>query len=248
MKLFVVLFVSLVCATAAFGDIKLGGGAPPIEKAIDPIKEAFKKSTGLELIATKYGPKFALQDLEAGKIDAAVLLLTLDEIKSLAKKEGLAIHAEQFQGAVVSRDSVILMVNKENPVSTLSAEQARGIYTGRITSWKEVGGKELPVIVVWSDIVKGINEIFAKKVLGGEAPLKEVLAVGSAADMKNAVATNPEAVALSSLGSLTDTVKLLAEPKIEVPLTIYTKGAPTANVQKLIDYLKSNPGQSAKQR
>lgn len=240
-KVAIVVGSLMLMSGIAYADtIKLGGGAPPIEKAIDPIRNAFAQSSGHEISATKYGPKFALQDLEAGKIDAAVLFTTIEEIKSLAKKENLTINADQYQGTTVAKDTIILMVNKENPVTGLSKEQAKGIYTGTIDNWKTVGGKDQPVIVVWSDIVKGLNEIFGRKVLEGAAPMKEVLTVGSAADMRNAVATNPEAVALTSAGSVSANVKSLSEPRVDVPLIIYTKGAPSAKVKQLIDYLAAH--------
>ncbi len=42
----------------------------------------------------------------------------------------------------VALDAFVFLVNKNNPVANLSTKQIQDIYTGKITSWKEVGGSD----------------------------------------------------------------------------------------------------------
>jgi len=226
-------------STVSAEDLKLGGGAPPFEKAIAPIKAAFQQKTGIILAFKSSGAKFALIDLARDEISGAVLFLKPEEIASVIKKEAIQLDPATLQHIEVGKDVAKVIVNKENPVKSLTKEQAKGIFTGKIINWKDVGGKDAPVIVVYSEIIKGLNELFTKYVMGGEPFTKEVLDAANALEVRNAVASNPEAIGLSSISLVDATVKPLENPEIAVPIIIYSKGKPTAILQKLIDFIKT---------
>jgi len=84
-----------------------------------------------------------------------------------------------------------------------------------------------------------VNDLFVKHILGGEAFTKEVLDAASAREVRSFVATNPEAIGLSAISMVDSTVKSLENPEIAVPVIIYSKGKPTANLQKLIDFISA---------
>lgn len=48
----------------------------------------------------------------------------------------------------IAKEPILILVNKNNPVENLSAEQVRAIFRGDITNWKDVGGWDKPVAVV----------------------------------------------------------------------------------------------------
>jgi len=228
----------ILSSTLHAAELKLGGGAPPIEKAIMPVKAQFQESTGIILNIKSYGPKFALEDLARGEIEGAVLFLKPEEVAGMIAKEKIPLDPATLKGAEVGKDTVKVIVNPNNPVSKLSKEQAKGLFSGQITTWKEVGGNDAPVLVVFSPLIKGVNELFAKHVMGGTPYTKEVLETGSAQEVRNAVATNPEAIGLSAVGMVNSSVKALQEPEISVPVIIYSKGEPSPALRKLIDFLQ----------
>ena len=39
---------------------------------------------------------------------------------------------------VIATDGIAVIVNLDNPISDLTSEQVKGIYTGEITDWSEV--------------------------------------------------------------------------------------------------------------
>ena len=57
-----------------------------------------------------------------------------DDELTLAETEGVALDARP-----IALDAFVFLVNAENPIPTLSLDAVRGIYTGEITSWSELG-------------------------------------------------------------------------------------------------------------
>ena len=56
--------------------------------------------------------------------------------------------AEGLTGTAYAIDGIALVINNENTASNLTKEQVKGIYTGEITNWSEVGGADAPITVV----------------------------------------------------------------------------------------------------
>ncbi|AVH57436.1 MULTISPECIES: substrate-binding domain-containing protein [Streptomyces] len=59
-----------------------------------------------------------------------------------------------------------LVVNNKNPVYNLSLEDVRRIYRGEIRNWKQLGGPDLPVLLVSRDANSGTRQVFQREVLG----------------------------------------------------------------------------------
>lgn len=229
-------------------EIKIGAGAAPTENVLKPIKEPFEKATGIKLQIISSGPKIALQDLEKGAVDAAAAGLSFDDWMDLMKKEGAEIKdPSSLQQVNIGKDRIIVLINKDNPVSKLSKEQLKGIFTGKITNWKDVGGKDMPIIVVWGMLIHGTNSLFIKNMLDGESPTKDILEATTAEDVKQKVASNPEAVGIGPVAVIDSTVKSPETPEISRPITLLTKGKPSINVQKLIDFIKGEGQKYIKQ-
>ena len=45
----------------------------------------------------------------------------------------------------IGREAFVFFVNSRNPVTELTVEEVRGIYSGEITNWRQVGGKNWPI-------------------------------------------------------------------------------------------------------
>ena len=235
------IFVSLFATHAMADVLKIGAGAAPTENVLKPAEAAFEKASGLDLSIISSGPKQAFIDLDRGSVDAAAAGLSFDDWMALLKKEGVPVaDSKLYQAVVIGKDKVIVIVHKDNAVAKLNKEQLTGIFTGKITNWKDVGGKDSPILVIWGGLTQGTNSMFVKNVMGGTKPTDEVIAATTAEDIRHNVASNPEAIGIGPQAIINETVRSPETPEVARPITLITKGSPSAKVQKLIDFIKAN--------
>lgn len=220
-------------------DLKVGAGGAPTENILKPVRSAFEKATGIKLYIISSGPKNAFADLQKGEVDAAAAGLSYQDWLGLMKKEGAEVkEPSAYTPLAIGKDRVLVIVPKENRIKGLSAEQIQGIFTGQIGSWKDVGGDDLPILVVMGKLTPGTNAMFAKRFLGGKEFAKEVLDATTAEDVRLNVASNPSAVGFGPLAILDGTINAPEIPELSRDITLLTKGKPSAKVQKLIDFIK----------
>lgn len=140
----------------------------------------------------------------------------------------------------VALDGLPVLVHPQNPVSGLTIEQVRKIYTGEITNWKEVGGPDLAIVVITRDTNSGTYETFETMVMDKQKITEKAEYVGSNGAIRQRVQTTPAAIGYAGLGFVDQTVKALkvngvypsaatvrtGEYPIARPLFMYTNGYP----------------------
>lgn len=224
-------------------ELKIAGGAAPMNNVWKPQKEFIEKQTGIVLKLFEIGPKGALEDLLKGNIDVACAGLSFEDWAQMMKRESdITIKKEDFKIFEIGRDNIVVFVHPSNPVSALTKEQLKGIFTGKIVNWKDVGGKDIPILIVWGRLIPGTNSLFIKHILDGEAPTKEVLEVNTANDIVDAVVNSPEGIGFGpeavkeKIG-----LKILQTPPISRPILCLTRGNPTPLLIKVFELIKAKP-------
>ena len=84
----------------------------------------------------------AYQNLIAGRADMIFCALPSDDQVADAKKAGV-----EFEYHTILSGGFVFFVNTDNPVNSVTQEQLKGIVSGKITNWKEVGGKDEPIVL-----------------------------------------------------------------------------------------------------
>ena len=87
------------------------------------------------------------------------------DIIFVAQPSQKQIEAAQQHGAELNMypigyEAFVFLVNKKNPVSDLSVRQIKDIYTGKITNWKQLGGKNLTIRTFQRDEGSGSQTAF----------------------------------------------------------------------------------------
>ncbi len=79
---------------------------------------------------------------------------------------------DQWLMTPFATDALVFVVNQDNPVSGLTGEQVRKIYTGEITNWKEVGGADVDIVPFQRNQGAGSQTMFEKLVMEGLEPME----------------------------------------------------------------------------
>ena len=101
----------------------------------------------------------------------------------------------------VARDGVCLIVHKENPVHALTDEQIVAIYTGRITNWKAIGGKDATITVVNKAEGRSTLEVFLHYFKMKNTDVKAQVVIGDNEQGVKTVAGNRNAIGYVSIGT-----------------------------------------------
>ena len=72
----------------------------------------------------------------------------------------------------IAKEALVFVVNENNPVTSLTSDQVRQIYTGEITNWKQVGGEDLPIAAFQRNPTAGSQVMMEKLVMAGQ-PMME---------------------------------------------------------------------------
>lgn len=113
-------------------------------------------------------------NLLEGNADLLIVGEANDDV--MARKKELNFEWEKQPFAT---DAFVFVVNEDNPVDSITVEQARDIYSGKITNWKELGGEDRPITALQRNEGAGSQTLMEKLVMQGtpmvEAPTEYIV-------------------------------------------------------------------------
>ncbi len=161
-----------------------------------------------------------------------------------------------------AKDGLAIYVNEANQVQELTLDQLKGIYTGKILNWKEVGGADAKIILYGRENSSGTYVYFKDNVLEGEDYATSMQAMPGTAAVVNAVAKDKNGVGYggAAYGKGIKFIKVKKdagspgfEPTAEnvksgnYPITrylyLYTRSKPVGAMKDYIDWILGDEGQ-----
>lgn len=234
-------FIAVVLWTSvSFGseELKIGAGDAAAENILKPVKEAFEKANDVQLIVIESGAKVAFADLKRAGVDAAAAGTGYTGWLELMKREGVEIEDPAvFHPVTIGKDHIVVVTHKENPVKKLSAEQLKGIFSGEIENWSQVGGPDMPILVVWGSLMPDTNAMFLSAFLAGQPLVSDVLDATTAEDVRANIAANPSAIGIGPAGVLDDSVSSPETPLLSREITLVSRANPPNALLKLLDFI-----------
>lgn len=175
MKKLAVFFVALsallsilpLCLQAQDKNIKIqSAGCKTEYYLIRELADAYQAKTGISIQAGSTGNAKAIDLLLDNQIAFA---FTCKPINQLSKK--MELDKKKIAGwksIPIARDPIILVSNPQNGIKNLTTVQITQIFEGTLENWKEVGGNDLPILLVYLDpaLESGTNTVF-KECTGG---------------------------------------------------------------------------------
>ena len=99
--------------------------------------------------------------------DATKLIIAYEAPESVKKE--LEESGDPLEQKAIGRDALVFIVNEDNPVQSLTQQQLKDIYAGKITNWKDVGGNDLEIVAFQRGEDSGSQTLFQKLLIqGGE--------------------------------------------------------------------------------
>jgi phosphate transport system substrate-binding protein len=162
----------------------------------------------------------------------------------------------------VAMDGISIYLNEENKVSELTLDQIKGIYTGGITNWKDVGGDDAKIVLYGRENSSGTYGFLKDNVLLGADFAAQTQTLPGTAAIVNAVAKDKDGIGYGGAAYAKgvkyckvkkDADSLAYEPTLEnvkdgnYPISRYLywylRNKPTGDIKKLVDWVLSEQGQ-----
>ncbi len=186
------------------GNISLSGSTS-MEKLANAIAESFMaKYPGVTVTPEFTGSSAGIEAVTAGSVDIGNSSRALKD----SEKEAGAVEN------IVAIDGIAVVVDPANETVGLTKDQLIGIYKGEIKNWSEVGGANLPIVVVGREAGSGTRGAF-EEILD----IEDVCAYANELDSTGAVmakvASTTGSIGYVSLDVVDDTVIALALDDVE---------------------------------
>jgi phosphate transport system substrate-binding protein len=201
----IILSVLMVCAIApSFYAQKLKGSDTVLPLA-QKEAEAFGKKTGKSVTVIGGGSGVGISALIEGTTDIAMASRAMKFDEKIKFQEG----GKALVTKIIAYDALAVVVNPSNGVSKLTRAQLEGIFTGKITNWKQVGGEDLKIVPYSRETSSGTYEFFKEHVLLNKNYMSSILSMPATGAIIQSVSQTKGAIGYVGLAYLNKSVKAL---------------------------------------
>lgn len=163
--------------------------------------DAYKaKHSEAKLENTASSTVTALAALAERKANIVVIPRAIRFKETQACEAALGKRPTEFKVGVVG---AAVYVHSNNPVTVLMYEELENIYKGKFRNWKQLGGKDAPIVVYGVATNTAAGELFGEEVLSGKGLTSDVQIVSQEA-LLQAVAGNPNAIGFGAFTAAND--------------------------------------------
>ncbi len=183
-------------------------------------------------------------------------------MKDAEKEQARSRHGKDVKEIPVALDGVAIYVHQSSTIQALSQPQIKGIYTGQITNWRDVGGKDMKIVAYSRENNSGTYVFFKEHVLGNADFAREIQTLPGTAAVVNAVSKDPASIGYGGIAYASGiraipvrkdetsepvTPSLATVQNGQYPLSrnlfFYTIGDPAGDVKAFIDWVLGQEGQ-----
>lgn len=180
-------------------------GSTALQPLVEKASNNYKKSSA-NITVQGGGSGTGLSQVQQGSVDIGNSDIFANE-QSGVKKNKLVDH----QVAVVGIGPV---VNKDVTVKNITMSQLKDIFTGKITNWKQVGGKDEKIVIINRAKGSGVRKTFERVALNGE-DATNAQEQDSNGTVQKMVGTTPGAISYLAFSYFNDQAKPLKVDNVQ---------------------------------
>jgi phosphate transport system substrate-binding protein len=179
------------------------------------------------------------------------------------EKKKIEADGQKVKEVTIAYDALAVVVHPDNKVTNLTREQLEGIFTGKITNWKEVGGADLKIVPYSRETSSGTYEFFKESVLNKRNYMNGIMSMPATGAIIQSISQTRGGIGYVGMAYLSDNVKSIhvsydggktfVEPSVANaknetypivrPLYYYYVATNESAVKPYIDYVLSPAGQ-----
>ncbi len=156
--------------------------------------KAFTAKTGIKIKVEGGGATRGIRDVADGKADFGGSCRFI--IPGVRAEMGDILKP-------VAWDALVVITHPGNPVKNITLDQVRGVYLGKITNWKQLGGPDKPIhLFVRKGDISGVGRTIRKLVFGNyDQQFVAYKTFRSSGPLEKAVEKDPDAIAITGISS-----------------------------------------------
>jgi len=241
------LMLSVSCRGSRKEQSIVIAGSTSLQPFAEMVAEDFmQRNPGLNIVVQGGGSTAGIQAVRQGVADIGT------------SSRNLRASEEDLNAIIIARDGLAVIVHPSNEVSSLSLEQVRNIFAGKVDDWSEVGGKSGPIRPVTREEGSGTRDAFQTLVMKKEKIMTGAMVQDSNGAVREVIANDPQGIGYMSLGLVNHSVKALEIDGVKAthenilngsyplvrPFLFVLKGEPGEKEKAFIDFVLSDEGQS----
>jgi phosphate transport system substrate-binding protein len=161
---------------------------------------AYKKKTGVEIDFKGGGATQGIRHVASNEVKIGG---TCRHVIEDSETMTTIFSERRVQLTPVAWDALAVIVHKDNPVSNITLQQVRDLYVGRITNWKELGGKDAPIeLYVRKGKISGVGRTLRELVFNNyDQDFLAQHVVDSTGPLERAIVENPNGIGMTGISS-----------------------------------------------
>jgi phosphate transport system substrate-binding protein len=245
----------LVLGVAAMTTVQCGRSASSVTLAGSTAFQPFAEKLAEHYMVLHPGTRITVQG--GGSAVGIQSALSGAAQIGMADLVSLPPEANELQKHVVARDGIAMVVHPSNPVSSITTDNLRLLFNGKIRNWKELGGNDAPITVVSREAGSGTRSSFEEIIKNVEL-MQDAIIQDSNGTVRETVANDANAVGYLSFGLVNDKIKALdvdgyscssenilqGHYALVRPIFFLTNGDLQPAVKDFIDFVLSEEGQT----
>jgi phosphate transport system substrate-binding protein len=259
MKKITISLTMLVALAATSAAQKIKGSDTVLPLAQKEAEVYMQKNKSARITVTGGGSGVGISAL----IDKTTDIAMASRKMKLGEKMKVNGNGDNASEVTIAYDALSVVVHPSNKVSQLTREQLEGIFTGKISNWKEVGGDNMPVVVYGRESSSGTYDFFKEHVLDNKNYASSVLSLPATGAIVQSVSQTKGAIGYIGLAYVEKNVKpvkvsfdqgkTFVKPSVENarnssypivrPLFFYYMNSQAKAVKPFVDFVLSKEGQ-----